>query len=787
MPASEAGKFIWRREARALSLGLIGSGDWGGVICLTGATGDPGATGKGIVSITQEYYQSDSMLVLEGGSWGESVPAWSNGKYTWTRTRTNFSDSTSATTDPVCVTGPPGVNGNPGQLGIYADGDTLIVKGFAEDGTLTASQGYIYVGDSRITVPAYSQQLTGEGQGYVVWDGTSVQFTKMQLQSSSIKWLFYNGDTEFYPSLIIGKFEKDGSDIFNEIILEPLSVDQYNKSHFMEILAEHDWNELESWADALGVQQVFRSIAAWQIFTDELIANTGFIDKLGTKEITIKENGHITSDDFTEEDGVPTSGFRLDTYDYEDPDTHVVSKKGRLRAYDSIISSSTIFGTILHPSLQTKEKISSDEQVFFSDKTAWDGEDLYNSLTNISVGNTLKSLAGTNGGKTIIKAARLSSSGSIDISSGSAAIDPLFVDEFYIPQYAGRLYVEIGTQSSFLESSNVAAYKNGVLFLKQSTTGWNTRLFKNSTTISVEPGDRIHFTRNGGTQAWYYYEVMTNIFPTSGTFIGYDDGSYSYFRTDGYYEDALTVPNYFEYSSYLNYASILGFLSGIDDKPSGIYLRTNSDSQSQYFSKFTYDTFTDEAIIAVMRTPDGLRVYHSTGYVFFKFPSETDGWYVASGQYTLLGQITSIETKNIIPMQDEVDSGTYKVGDVLKPFAEGHFTGLYADTFTQDGKPAYACRAWVNFNGTGTVSIRASENVSTVTDNGTGTYTINFENPMSHANYAYVFGTQWNTGPFIVGRNTVSVPTVNSFRISVGRTTSGDNVDVDRISVAIFC
>jgi hypothetical protein len=51
--------------------------------------------------------------------------------------------------------------------------------------------------------------------------------------------------------------------------------------------------------------------------------------------------------------------------------------------------------------------------------------------------------------------------------------------------------------------------------------------------------------------------------------------------------------------------------------------------------------------------------------------------------------------------------------------------------------PIYACRAWVNFNGTGTVAIRASGNVSSITDNGTGDYTVNFTTAMPDANYAY--------------------------------------------------
>jgi hypothetical protein len=50
--------------------------------------------------------------------------------------------------------------------------------------------------------------------------------------------------------------------------------------------------------------------------------------------------------------------------------------------------------------------------------------------------------------------------------------------------------------------------------------------------------------------------------------------------------------------------------------------------------------------------------------------------------------------------------------------------------------PLYMCRAWVNFNGTGTVAIRASGNVSSITDNGTGDYTVNFATAMPDINYS---------------------------------------------------
>lgn len=47
-------------------------------------------------------------------------------------------------------------------------------------------------------------------------------------------------------------------------------------------------------------------------------------------------------------------------------------------------------------------------------------------------------------------------------------------------------------------------------------------------------------------------------------------------------------------------------------------------------------------------------------------------------------------------------------------------------------------KAWVNFNGSGTVAIRDDFNVNTITDNGTGNYTINYTNSMTNANYAWV-------------------------------------------------
>ena len=97
--------------------------------------------------------------------------------------------------------------------------------------------------------------------------------------------------------------------------------------------------------------------------------------------------------------------------------------------------------------------------------------------------------------------------------------------------------------------------------------------------------------------------------------------------------------------------------------------------------------------------------------------------------------------------------------------------------------PIYACRAWVNFNGQGTVAIRGSGNVSSITDNGTGDYTVNFTTAMQDANYAAVVGgnnVQTNNGYIVVNSNTASDVRVMS------RNDQNGFSDGSIINVAIF-
>jgi uncharacterized protein (AIM24 family) len=101
--------------------------------------------------------------------------------------------------------------------------------------------------------------------------------------------------------------------------------------------------------------------------------------------------------------------------------------------------------------------------------------------------------------------------------------------------------------------------------------------------------------------------------------------------------------------------------------------------------------------------------------------------------------------------------------------------------------PIYACRAWVNFNGTGTVAIRASGNVSSITDNGTGQYTVNFSTSIPDTNYSVTLGARpassGTNGRSLIGATTYSTSAVQIQFINAADTAY---LDPDVYCVAIF-
>jgi hypothetical protein len=96
--------------------------------------------------------------------------------------------------------------------------------------------------------------------------------------------------------------------------------------------------------------------------------------------------------------------------------------------------------------------------------------------------------------------------------------------------------------------------------------------------------------------------------------------------------------------------------------------------------------------------------------------------------------------------------------------------------------------AWVNFNGTGTVAIRSSYNVSSITDNGTGDYTINFTTALADANYCGVQMGVTASGVAADARENQinSTKTTTAYRIAVVNVVTSNYADVSSVNVAIF-
>ncbi len=142
----------------------------------------------------------------------------------------------------------------------------------------------------------------------------------------------------------------------------------------------------------------------------------------------------------------------------------------------------------------------------------------------------------------------------------------------------------------------------------------------------------------------------------------------------------------------------------------------------------------------------------------------------------------------------DANTGIYFPGADRIGFAEG---GVQVGEFDASGNfqmnsgygsvaVAYGCRAWVNFNGTGTVAILASGNVSSITDLGTGSYRTNFTTAMVDANYA-VCATATNGSSFVAmltgaeaANNSTSYAQINT------ASTNATFADARGVNVSIF-
>jgi hypothetical protein len=117
--------------------------------------------------------------------------------------------------------------------------------------------------------------------------------------------------------------------------------------------------------------------------------------------------------------------------------------------------------------------------------------------------------------------------------------------------------------------------------------------------------------------------------------------------------------------------------------------------------------------------------------------------------------------------------------------ADASITAAKLNGAQSGAAPIYAARAWVNFNGTGTVAIRASGNVSSITDNGTGDYTVNFTTAMPDANYSFAINANRSAREIGLITGAAAAPSTSSLRFNAREYSSSESDSLDTC-VAIF-
>jgi len=202
----------------------------------------------------------------------------------------------------------------------------------------------------------------------------------------------------------------------------------------------------------------------------------------------------------------------------------------------------------------------------------------------------------------------------------------------------------------------------------------------------------------------------------------------------------------------------------------------------------------------------------SGGPVISGLATAQNGLHVTGGGVNVTGIVTatifsgSVETLNIdsvgiITAQSGVHFGLVGSGLTISSVGAGTSMGFFTDgsealRIDSSGNlrfnsgygsaaTAYGCRAWVNLDGTGTVSIRESGNVSSITDRGTGAYTISFSTSMPDSNYS-VGGSTGRSDDVSDSNIDIRALNTGSLLFNVRNQQSAVLVDRDIILIQIF-
>nr|DAQ16796.1 MAG TPA: tail protein [Caudoviricetes sp.] len=253
-PAWVNGKYIWTRSVITYTDGSSTTTD---AICATGAKGE---TGIGVKSYREQYYLSTSYSTPAGGSWSYNVPRWTDGKFMWTRTVVTYTDNTTWTSDPVCVTGSAGPSGKG-------------VKSFEVLYYLSTSSSSLVGGSWSTTAPKWED-------GKYIWTKTKVTYTDNTTYESSPACLTGGQGKTGLPGAMLrprGEWKPNTEYYHNDAFIDTVIYNGNNKLCKVTHTSTSTFDSTK-WDDF----NEFVNVA-----TNVLLAQNATIDVLGTSGIFV--------------------------------------------------------------------------------------------------------------------------------------------------------------------------------------------------------------------------------------------------------------------------------------------------------------------------------------------------------------------------------------------------------------------------------------------------------------------------------------------------------------------
>ncbi len=520
------------------------------------------------------------------------------------------------------VPGAQGPAGTPGFLGLIVSGSTLSLKGYDADGILQASIGYIYIDGSRYAVPEYSLTLTNSGQGYILFNPNwiaSVRFAKMFVDDSNIVYKDYNTfailDSNAY---IIGRFNRD-SIIYNAEVLNPQTTQSFQISKFMEILNSGDVNDINRWAAALGITQVFESIAVLKAFVDKLTVN------------------RVESPDYEEDSsGIPTDGYLLDS-------VTKMMKAVNAVFYNLRVYGGTFEGSLIHDSFETVEA-KTGAPITIPAKTRWSTDELYTALAGTpsnTPSNFWSNIA--NGG--IVHCCLvnncsmyLASGASVDLMthtskfSGTATI---YIDSF------SKSYGNNPTLEILINSTRV--------WLKLYDSGSTADAWSKAFTIQEADVVVVRFVGDSSETLVMNSRIqMSATYDFTGKF-QYDNPEYNLveiYKKGTFYSTAVSFssPVTFNSSSHIDFVGLDSLLTQLSSYPNNAL----TNITGSFYVNGNLQTVT-----SFYKTPNFLSIVFSNAPTLEMHLATAEGtslgFYNISGSFNILSDIDSVKSKSLIP------------------------------------------------------------------------------------------------------------------------------------------